>query len=74
MYTSEEEKIYAKISTPNSLNSVEPSVIEFAEDGLRSGTTNFRLEVKSITGEGKEALFSVTVTNDWHTLSISETH
>ncbi|MDP9305850.1 MAG: hypothetical protein M3O68_05870 [Thermoproteota archaeon] len=73
-HASEEEKIYAKISTPNSINYVFPSaIIGYAEDGLRIGDTYFRLNVSTIHGEFIEAIIRVTVTSNWRELTLVKT-
>jgi len=65
------EKIYAKVSTMNSLNNLDVSNIFFAEDGIGIGTTYFKLLVKTITGESTEAVLKITVTDNWHDLNMA---
>lgn len=66
----ESKKIYAKVATIHSLNNLDIGNIQFAEDGMGIDDTYFRLSVKSITGQDTEATLKVSVTNNWHDLSI----
>jgi hypothetical protein len=66
----ENKKIYAKVATIHSLNDLDIGNIQFAEDGMGIDDTYFRLSVKSITGQDTEATLKVSVTNNWHDLSI----
>jgi hypothetical protein len=72
-HVSEDEKIYAKISTPNSIHYVFPSsIIAHAEDGLRIGDTYFRLGINTIHGESAEAIIRVTITSNWKKISLEK--
>jgi hypothetical protein len=69
----DDEKIYAKVSTPNSLNyNPQSAVIGFAEDGLRIGDTYFRLTINTIKGESTEAIVHVKVSNLWREISLEK--
>ena len=44
--------------------------IQFAEDALRIGDTYFKLVVKVITGQITECVLKVSVTDNWHDLTM----
>jgi hypothetical protein len=69
---SDEDKIYAKVCTLNSLNHSDTATLAFAEDGIGKGETYFKLFVKAITGESVERTFKIDVTNNWHELSMEQ--
>lgn len=69
----ENEKIYAKISTINSINFDSPfSVIGYVDDGLSIGNTTFRLRINTIHGESVEAILRIVVTNKWNEITLEK--
>jgi hypothetical protein len=71
-YVPEQEKVYAKVSTNNSVSftSLSSSFIGFPEDGLGIGDTYFSLLVNTIDGYFTEAKFKIKVTDNWQDISL----
>jgi hypothetical protein len=67
-----DEKIYAKVSTSNSISftSLTSSFVGFPEDGLGIGDTYFSLLVNTVDGSFTESKFKIKVTDNWQDVSL----
>jgi len=66
------QRTFALSSTPRSISDSGATRIPSVQDGIGTGETDFKLVVKTKTGEYVEKTFTVHVTANWHDLSMTE--